>query len=259
MNTKSILKIATISGISVAIWSGVFALISSYFNILFGWYLVIYPLLVYGLSLESYTGIFFILLYPYVPGLLVGLIGGIIAWGLFSENRREENKLISSLKYRTRSIYSFSLFLGESTLCIVALGSLFLSTMGVFFSPEKSADILYAIGYPEIFSETYLKSLSSGDSTSLIKLIVAIFVTFFSVLLIWRIEVYISKEKRSAAPPLPAAQQQYPLSVQFVMFLGVILLSVLGIYMVVGIIPGLVMLCFILPWIPLRRRNHSTE
>ena len=260
---KFIIKTTLLGGFTGAVLHGVFILIALLFHEIAFW-VSIFPM--YSLVCESYNsgqeGAMFVLVWiPYVPGLVFGMLTGFfysLFWSFVPEHKRKESVLFSSLKHRTRSFLSYCLFLGESTLCVVALESLFLCAMCIVFSPEKSVKILNAIGYPEYFSENILKTLVSNNSDDFIKLIAAVFLAIASVLIIWKCEAYIAKEKQSATPSLPAAQQQYPPSVQFAMLLGGILVTVLGVYMIVGIIPGIVMLCFFLPWMLDHKRKPST-
>lgn len=246
-NMKSILKIVAVSGFTGTVWFGVFVLVSLVFS-RYVLALVLFPI---GRVLDVFIDIynldfgtvsFLMMFYPYVPGLLLGLMVGTlfsIFWSHVPEHERKGFIRVSSLKYRTRSFSSYCLFLGESVFGIVALLSLPFYILNLIFSLEE-----WMSGTP--------------IQVALIKLVVAIGVTVFSALIVLRCESFIAKEKQSAAPSLPAVQQQYPLSVQVAMLLGGILVAVLGIYMIVGIIPGIVMLCLFLPWMLEHKRKPST-
>ena len=246
-NMKDIFKTIGISGFTGTVWFGVFVLVSLVFS-RYALAPVLFPI---GRILDVFIDIYnldfgivclLMLFYPYVPGLFLGLMAGIlffIFWSYVPEHKRKECKWASSLKYRTRSFLSYCLFLGESVFGIVALLSLPFYILNLIFPREE-----WMSGTP--------------IQVALIKLVVAIGVTVLSALIVWKCEVYIAKEKQSAAPSLPAAQQQYPPSVLFAMLLGGILVTVLGIYMIVGIIPGIVMLCFFLPWMLDHKRKPST-
>lgn len=247
-------KTMIVGGFTGAVLHGVFILIALLFHQIAFW-VSVFPM--YSLVCESYNSgqydaLFVLVWIPYVPGLVFGMLAGFfysLFWSFVPEHKRKESVLFSSLKHRTRSFLSYCLFLGESTLCVVALESLFLCTMGVIFSPEKSVKILSAIGYPEYFPENILKTLVSNNSYDFIKLIAAVFLAIASVLIIWKCEAHIVKEKQSAAPSLPAAQQQYPLSVQVAMLLGGILVAAMALYMLPLLLLGLVMVPIGIFWL----------
>jgi len=121
--------------------------------------------------------------------------------------------------------------------------------MCIVFSPEKSVKILNAIGYPEYFSENILKTLVSNNSDDFIKLIAAVFLAIASVLIIWKCEAYIAKEKQSAAQALPAEQQQMPTTVVLVMPIGILLLAATALYMLPLLLLGLIMVPIGIFWL----------
>jgi hypothetical protein len=236
---------------------GVFILIALLFHEIAFW-VSIFPMYPLSISIyESYNlrpdgALLMLILFPYVPGLVFGMLAGFfysLFWSFVPEHKRKESVLFSSLKHRTRSFLSYCLFLGESTLCVVALESLFLCAMCIVFSPEKSVKILNAIGYPEYFSENILKTLVSNNSDDFIKLIAAVFLAIASVLIIWKCEAYIAKEKQSAAQALPAEQQQMPTTVVLVMPIGILLLAATALYMLPLLLLGLIMVPIGIFWL----------
>jgi hypothetical protein len=243
-------KTMLLGGFTGAVLYGVFILIALLFHEIAFW-VSVFPM--YSLVCESYNSgrdvaMFVLVWIPYVPGLVFGMLAGFfysLFWDFVPEHKRKESVLFSSLKHRTRSFLSYCLFLGESTLCVVALESLFLCAMGIVFSPEKSVKILNAIGYPEYFSENILKTLVSNNSDDFIKLIAAVFLAIASVLIIWKCEAYIAKEKQSAAQALPAEQQQKSTIVVLVMSFGILLLAAMALYMLPLLLLGLIMVIMV--------------
>lgn len=240
-----------LGGFTGAVLHGVFILIALLFHKIAFW-VSIFPMYPLSISIcESYNlrpdgALLMLILFPYVPGLVFGMLAGFfysLFWSFVPEHKRKESVLLSSLKHRTCSFLSYCLFLGESTLCVVALGSLF--TTGVIFSPEKSVEILNAIGYPEHFSERILETLVSNNSDDFIKLIAAVFLAIASVLIIWKCEAYIAKEKQSAAQALPAEQQQMPTTVVLVMPFGILLLAAMALYMLPLLLLGLIVVIMV--------------
>lgn len=254
---KFIIKTTLLGGFTGAVLHGVFILIALLFHEIAFW-VSIFPMYPLSISIyESYNlrpdgALLMLILFPYVPGLVFGMLTGFfysLFWSFVPEHKRKESVLFSSLKHRTRSFLSYCLFLGESTLCVVALESLFLCAMCIVFSPEKSVKILNAIGYPEYFSENILKTLVSNNSDDFIKLIAAVFLAIASVLIIWKCEAYIAKEKQSAAQALPAEQQQMPTTVVLVMPIGILLLAATALYMLPLLLLGLIMVPIGIFWL----------
>jgi len=254
---KFIIKTTLLGGFTGAVLHGVFILIALLFHEIAFW-VSIFPMYPLSISIyESYNlrpdgALLMLILFPYVPGLVFGMLAGFfysLFWSFVPEHKRKESVLFSSLKHRTRSFLSYCLFLGESTLCVVALESLFLCAMCIVFSPEKSVKILNAIGYPEYFSENILKTLVSNNSDDFIKLIAAVFLAIASVLIIWKCEAYIAKEKQSAAQALPAEQQQMPTTVVLVMPIGILLLAATALYMLPLLLLGLIMVPIGIFWL----------
>jgi len=254
---KFIIKTTLLGGFTGAVLHGVFILIALLFHEIAFW-VSIFPMYPLSISIyESYNlrpdgALLMLILFPYVPGLVFGMLAGFfysLFWSFVPEHKRKESVLFSSLKHRTRSFLSYCLFLGESTLCVVALESLFLCAMCIVFSPEKSVKILNAIGYPEYFTENILKTLVSNNSDDFIKLIAAVFLAIASVLIIWKCEAYIAKEKQSAAQALPAEQQQMPTTVVLVMPIGILLLAATALYMLPLLLLGLIMVPIGIFWL----------
>ncbi len=245
---KFIIKTTLLGGFTGAVWYGVFILICLLFHkIAFEISLWPFGTLTFLISerynLKTDTVWYILLFFPYLPGLVLGMMAGFVIslYGSFvPEHVRKKSAWISSLKYRTRSFLSYCLFLGESTLCIAGLGSLFLCIMGVVFSPEQSVRILCAIDH--LISETFLRTLTTNNSDNFIKLIAAILLASFSALTVWRCEVYIAKEKQNTAQNLPGEQSPKTTTViivSFVIVLGILLVSAMTLFM----LPGL---CFLL-------------
>ncbi|MBR5690931.1 MAG: hypothetical protein IKX46_03150 [Verrucomicrobia bacterium] len=254
---KFIIKTTLLGGFTGTVWYGVFILTCLIFHKIAFW-ISFWPISTLTFLIrESYnlkpdTVWLILLFFPYIPGLVLGMVAGfgISLYGSFvSERIRKKSVWISSLKYRTRSFLSYCLFLGESTLCIAGLGSLFLCIMGVIFSAEQSIRILYAIDY--LSSETFLKTLASDSSNSFIKLIVAILLAIFSALVIWMCEVYIAKEKQDTSQNLPEEQQQETATVviaSFVILLGVLLVVAMALYMLPLLLLGLISVPLAIFW-----------
>jgi len=255
---KFIIKTTLLGGFTGAVWYGVFILTCLIFHKIAFW-ISLWPISTLSLlikescNLKTDTAWLILLFFPYVPGLVLGMAAGFVA-ALYGssvpEHIRKKSVWISSLKYRTRSFLSYCLFLGESTLCIAGLGSLFLCIMGIIFSPEQSIRILQAIDY--LSSETFLKTLASDSSNSFIKLIAAILLAFFSALVIWMCEVYIAKEKRDTVQNLPEEQQQKTATVvigSFVTLLGVLLVVAMALYMLPWLLLGLISVPCAIFWI----------
>ena len=154
-------------------------------------------------------------IYPFVPFFILGgIIGAIFAvvWNPVPEHKGKEkleNKLISSLRSRVRSFRFYCIFLGESSFCIVALGSLFLSAVNFIF-PSQSWDMGMTFSNP------------------FIKLGVAVLAALFSALIVWKNEVYLSQKKRV-----------YMFSAGFTHLIGIILIVEATVYLLIGIYQGI--------------------
>ncbi len=213
MSNKNIFKIITLCTLTLGIWCGVLALSSRLVCSI-----VVHPMEILTANIISSNPDHFVWLSPIFlvfPGLFLGMIGGIFFVFFLSQVSKpgkKEHPLISSLKYRTHTFLSYCIFLGESTLAVFTIGGVFLFIISFIFPSEKVMS-----GNMELTVLDYL-----------IRYATAILVTILSVLIIWKCEAYIAKEKQSATLPSPAAQRQYPTSVMLAMLLGGILLAVLA-------------------------------
>jgi hypothetical protein len=226
MSHKNIFKIITLCTLTLGIWCGVFALSGRQ-----GCFIVTHSMGLFTADTISSNPDQFVWLGPIFlvfPGLIWGMIGGVFFVFFLNyvlKSGKKEHPLISSLKYRTRSFLSYCIFLGESSLAVFTIGGVFLPIISLVFSSEK-----VMAGNTELTVLDYL-----------IRFAIVILVTILSVLIIWKCEVYIAKDKQSAAPSGPAGQQQYPASVLLAMLLGGILLTVLTLCLLNAIFWSVVM------------------
>lgn len=221
---KFIIKTTLLGGFTGAVWYGVFVLIALLFSEIafeMSMSLTLSPIIfiVESYRLNSDDALGMNILFQYVPGLVFGMAAGFVIslyWSSVPEHKRKENKMLSFLKYRNRSFLYYCIFLGESTLFLVALLTPLLCILDFVFHLESpnGKDILIP-----------------DQSTALL---VGFFMTIFSVLIIWGCENHIAKEKQSAAQVLPAGQQEEPALVVPVMLVGILLLAAMGIYMLIG-------------------------
>lgn len=174
------------------------------------------------------AGMIIFLLYRHGPGLIFGLIGGFLLslfWNRV-EHKRKENKMLSSLKYRTSSFFQYCLLLGESTLCVVVLFTPLLCILNLFFPLEAPLEAPYKAHV-----------LITNKSTTLL---VGFFMTIFSALIIWRCEVYIAEEKKFVASALLPEQEpnliRGPFCAEITRLLGGILFIVLTTYLLFMVI-----------------------
>lgn len=219
MKMMRLFKIALMSSMTAMVWVLTFTLISLYFN-QWGHYLVVLPSALIAkalgfLYLDYDFIVHFMVIYPYVPVFILGgIIGAIfsVVWNPIPEHKGKEkleNKLISSLRSRVRSFRFYCIFLGESSFCIVALGSLFLSAVNFIF-PSQSWDMGMTFSNP------------------FIKLGVAVLAALFSALIVWKNEVYLSQKKRV-----------YMFLAGFTHIVGVILIVEATVYLLIGIYQGI--------------------
>lgn len=228
---KPIIKAPLLSGCTAPLWAGAFVTVI----LLFNWDILRLPIVcffeyfLYFVDTGDAEGpkvfaamifiFLFLLLFSYLPFFVFGMFVGFILSIYFKfipEHRRKDYKIISSLKYRTRSFRDYCLFIGESFLGIVALLSLPLCILSLIFQPEAE----WIPGSP--------------IQVSLIKLALAVLVTALSARLVWRCEVHIAGERQSAAQSLPAEKQRHPIAVKLTVAFGNLLLSVLTFQIIVS-------------------------
>ena len=131
---KFIIKTTLLGGFTGAIWFRILSLISLLFNEKAYW-ISISPIRLLTDFIPPDAGMVILLLHRYGPGLFFGLIGGFLYslfWNSVPEHKRKENKMLSSLKYRTRSFFQYCLLLGESTLGVIALFTPLLCILNLF-------------------------------------------------------------------------------------------------------------------------------
>lgn len=248
---KFIIKTTLLGGFTGAVWFLVFAFVCFVFNVYalfpvaipFCWILMVFIDTFY-LDYDTITAMAIVSL-PYFPGLIYGLIAGFLFslfWSRTPEHKRKEYKFLSSLKHRIHSFLSYCLFLGEGSLCIVALSlPLFILHLILYL-------ILTHIFHIELF-------FSFTVITSLIMLIMSALLSAVSAWLGRKCEVYsavehkrlsLSEGKEPENSPLLEEEQQIPPSVGLTMFLGGLEAVALALYMLVLMVPLLLIILKIL-------------
>lgn len=224
---KPIIKATLLSGFTAPLWAAAILVVS----LLFNWnaLVLIKPVVFYYIlsayidlnNMDPEAKMLLEAFFSYLPFLVFGMLGGFLIslfWNCVPKYITKDNIIISSLKHRTRSFGAYCLFIGESIFGIVALLSLPLYILSFIFPREE----LWTQGPP--IQET------------VIKLALLVLVTTLSARFVWRCEVYIAKERQSAAQILPVEQQQHPLAVRVTAVFGISLVSALAIYMLVSVI-----------------------
>ena len=248
---KFIIKTTLLGGFTGAVWFLVFAFVCFVFNVYalfpvaipFCWILMVFIDTFY-LDYDTITFMTIVFL-PYFPGLFFGSIAGFLFslfWSRTPEHKRIEYKFLSSLKHRIHSFLSYCLFLGEGSLCIVALSlPLFILHLILYL-------ILTHIFHIELF-------FSFTVITSLIMLIMSALLSAVSAWLGRKCEVYsavehkrlsLSEGKEPENSPLLEEEQQIPPSVGLTMFLGGLEAVALALYMLVLMVPLLLIILKIL-------------
>ncbi len=248
---KFIIKTTLLGGFTGAVWFLVFAFVCFVFNVYalfpvaipFCWILMVFIDTFY-LDYDTITFMTIVFL-PYFPGLFFGSIAGFLFslfWSRTPEHKRKEYKFLSSLKHRIHSFLSYCLFLGEGSLCIVALSlPLFILHLILYL-------ILTHIFHIELF-------FSFTVITSLIMLIMSALLSAVSAWLGRKCEVYsavehkrlsLSEGKEPENSPLLEEEQQIPPSVGLTMFLGGLEAVALALYMLVLMVPLLLIILKIL-------------
>lgn len=248
---KFIIKTTLLGGFTGAVWFLVFAFVCFVFNVYalfpvaipFCWILMVFIDTFY-LDYDTITFMTIVFL-PYFPGLFFGSIAGFLFslfWSRTPEHKRKEYKFLSSLKHRIHSFLSYCLFLGEGSLCIVALSlPLFILHLILYL-------ILTHIFHIELF-------FSFTVITSLIMLIMSALLSAVSAWLGRKCEVYsavehkrlsLSEGKEPENSPLLEEEQQIPSSVGLTMFLGGLEAVALALYMLVLMVPLLLIILKIL-------------
>ena len=233
---KFIIKTTLLGGFTGAVWFMVFAFVVLAFNVYalipvagpFYWILTVFIDAFY-LDYDTITFMTIVFL-PYFPGLIYGLIAGFLFslfWSRTPEHKRKEYKFLSSLKYRTRPFLSYFLFLGEGSLCIVALSlPLFILHLIIYL-------IFTLVFHIELF-------FSFTIITSLMMLLASALLTAPAAPLIRKCEAYAAVERKklllaeadeSLDISISEEEQQIPPSVGLTMFLGGLEAVALALYM----------------------------
>ncbi len=234
---KPVIKTTLLSGFTAPLWVGPFLAVSMLLNqdILrlpieyFFDYFIDFGDNPGKIAFVEMVFIFYLLLlFLYVPFLVFGMLGGFLFslyWKFIPEHRRKDYKIISSLKYRARSFRDYCLFIGESFLGIVALLSLPLCILSLIFPPEAE----WIPGSP--------------IQVTLIKLVLAVLLTALSARLVWRCEVHIAEERRSAAQAPTTEKQQHPIAVRLTTAFGNLLVFVLTLQIIVSFFTFFIFYC----------------